>query len=187
MEKVLNENKEEVIYFKPNYKQGKFQTIFDNIKKFFSSNGNYLSFIKEVKDPFFKEILTLMRKYQDSFHKFYLNDELIIDTVENKGLEIPSGDDYNLYINSFISSKLNLTSESDDIIKKENDKNKFTFMLSIVPKNTKQEVNVLHANDNFELVISFSILIDENLNNKFIEKDTNINFINQQIKRVRNN
>ena len=179
MEKLnINTDNKELKYFKPKYNKGKFVTIFINISNFFTLRSNFLTLLKDIKDPFFKEVIILMRKYQNSFEKFYLNNDLIIDTIEMKGLSIPKDDKYDLFVNSFVASKLLISTNLENI---EENRNNFTFILSIVPKTTKQEANIICANDNIELEISFTILINEEFQNMLIEKETNIECLNQNI------
>jgi uncharacterized CHY-type Zn-finger protein len=63
--------------FKVNLKEGDFSKIFNRIDSIFE--GNYLQFIKKIKNPYIKEIYVLLRKYQFYFTKMQLNGTCLFD------------------------------------------------------------------------------------------------------------
>lgn len=137
-------------YFKPELDRGKYKDISENIKSYF--DNDYLKFVQSIKDPLLKEVVVLMRKYQSTFEKLMINGDMIFNTTYSSFMEKPKDSaELSQYLSGFILDKMN-----------SNCLNTFKILMSLTPKVSKEELQLVIDDDIIEVLINFSVLVEPN-------------------------
>ena len=162
------EKTNDIEYYKPNLKTDMFKTLIKNTNNFL--NTDYFSFLNSIKDPFLKELIVIIKKYQGTFKSFEVNNITLFDfnDISNKDI-LNNRDDV---INSYpFLSKIKLDSMND-----------FKMSLFVIPKFLKEELkNFSIIDDILEVEIKFSIYYNSELSNSLIMEDQiSIQILNQQ-------
>lgn len=162
-----SKNKTKNSYFNPNLKQEPYQTINDNIKELFTTNDrNYLSFLNSVKDPILKEIIVLLRKYQQTFEYVKLNTDFIYNSTTKETNDLINDN----YLNSsFILNKIKLY-----------ELNSFKFKVSIIPRLRKSDISIEVNEDIISLIVTVAFNIDQKTYDPIINESlTSFTVLNQ--------
>lgn len=134
-------NTNEKNYFQPNYNQ----ILIKNNKSFLKQD--FLSYINQVQDPFIKELLLLIKRYQQGFECIKINNQTLFNS-----LFINESDEKGVLFNENIKESLIFIKSL--MINKENT---FHLKLSIPPSFTKSECEAMFVNDLIDMELKFVI------------------------------
>lgn len=158
-----NSNVNQTTRFQPNLKTDKFTTIAANTSKLFQPS--FMEVIRKVKDPILKEILSLIRKYSNTFEYIKFDGNYILNMSSNS---ISLVNQENLYNNSTVMEKIKMF-----------ELNTFKLSLTIIPKCYKEEIQPI-KDDCLNVLITVAFYIDsKSLNTTIADEFTKMTFLNQ--------